>query len=202
MGSSGEVRSESSRSSLSTLVFAAAAGVYAWLLPLAPGYGDAAELGAAAQTLGVPHPTGFPLDVLLLRLAAFFPLGTISFRQNLLVACVSALCLALLAELVRTLGRRLGADAASARVGAVLGAVALGSWATFLGTGLSVEVYSTALALVLFGALEASRPRPRVAVLGALVGLSLAAHVSARIGLARSSRPGKEAADVQRASRR
>ncbi|NOY93156.1 MAG: DUF2723 domain-containing protein, partial [Deltaproteobacteria bacterium] len=184
MGSSLPVRLESPTRSFPAAVFVAAGCVYAWLVPLAPGFGDAAELGAAAQLLGVPHPTGFPLDVLLLRLGAYLPLGAISFRQNLLVALISASCVALLAELTRRVSRRLGADVASARVGGVLAAVALGSWATFLGTGLSVEVYSTALALVLLGALELSRARPRVVVIGALVGLSLAAHVSARVGLA------------------
>ena len=178
------MRSVLPRRSFPAILFVASGSVYAWLVPLAPGYGDAAEVGAAAQGLGVPHPTGFPLDVLLLRLGAYLPLGSISFRQNLVVGLISALCLATLAELSRRVARRLGADAASAAVGGVLSAVALGSWATFLGTGLSVEVYSTALALVLLAGLESSRTRPRLAVLAALIGLSLAAHVSARVGLA------------------
>ena len=38
---------------------------------------DAGELGGAAWTLGVAHPTGFPLDML-----ALLPLGSLAFRQS------------------------------------------------------------------------------------------------------------------------
>lgn len=49
----------------------------AYLRTLAPGlvFGDGPELAAAAYVLGIPHPTGYPLYMLLLRFLMFLPLG-------------------------------------------------------------------------------------------------------------------------------
>ena len=61
------------------------------------GFRDAGELGTAAFGLGVAHPTGFAVDLLLLRAASLLPLGNIAFRQNLCVALTAGLALGLLA---------------------------------------------------------------------------------------------------------
>lgn len=45
---------------------------------------DSGEMVAAAYTLGLPHPPGYPLFCLLGRLFSFVPVGTIAFRLNLL----------------------------------------------------------------------------------------------------------------------
>jgi hypothetical protein len=48
---------------------------------------DGGELATSAVTLGVPHPPGYPLYVLLGKIfAAFIPIGTVAFRLNLLSA--------------------------------------------------------------------------------------------------------------------
>lgn len=60
-----------------------------YLPTLAPGllYGDSAELQTLAQTLGLTHPTGYPVYVLIARLfVALVPLGSIAYRVNLLSA--------------------------------------------------------------------------------------------------------------------
>ena len=51
---------------------------------------DASEYITAAYTLGIPHPPGNPLFVLLGRVASLLPIGSIAYRVNLLAAVSSA----------------------------------------------------------------------------------------------------------------
>ncbi|HEV7992219.1 MAG TPA: DUF2723 domain-containing protein [Gemmatimonadaceae bacterium] len=51
---------------------------------------DASEYITAAYTLGIPHPPGNPLFVLLGRVASLLPLGNVAYRVNLLAAVSSA----------------------------------------------------------------------------------------------------------------
>ena len=106
-----------------------------YLLTLAPTvtFWDAGEFIAAAKTLGIPHPPGTPLFVMIAHVwAMLFPIGEYAFRTNLLSALLSALgagCFFLIAhESLRALipagseesGRilRLGGAAAAALLGA------------------------------------------------------------------------------------
>ena len=204
--------SRRARPGVSTGVIAACA----FAVVVSPGVGlhDAGELGTAAQVLGVPHPTGFPLDMLLLRAATYLPLGSLAFRQNLWIACVSAAALGLIAALgFEVWGRSRERDTPGrspviATWAGVACALAFGTWETFLGTGLFVEVYSTALALGLLGAWVFARQGVRAGpTLGLLVGLSTGAHVTAGLFLsplwlyclvrrARDGRPGARVAPV------
>ena len=52
---------------------------------------DASEYITAAYTLGIPHPPGNPLFVLLGRVASLLPIGGVAYRVNLLAAVCSAL---------------------------------------------------------------------------------------------------------------
>lgn len=63
-----------------------------YLTQLAPGltWGDGPELTAAASTLGIPHPPGYPLYTLLGKTALLLPFGAVCWRLHLL----SALCMA------------------------------------------------------------------------------------------------------------
>ena len=80
-----------------------------YLLTLAPGltvanYGtDGGDLIAAARTLGVPHPSGYPTYTLLAWLFTHLPVGVIAFRVNLL----SAICAATAVGLFFGTARRL-----------------------------------------------------------------------------------------------
>src|SRR5688572_25632332 len=51
---------------------------------------DASEYITAAYTLGIPHPPGNPLFVLLGRVASLVPIGDVAYRINLLAAMSSA----------------------------------------------------------------------------------------------------------------
>jgi hypothetical protein len=67
-----------------------------YLATLAPGLTDAnfgtdgGDLIAAARTLGVPHPSGYPTYTLLAWLFTHLPIGVIAYRVNLLSAVCAA----------------------------------------------------------------------------------------------------------------
>src|SRR5437764_6160045 len=91
---------------------------------------DSGDLLAASATLGIPHPTGYPLFVLLGRLATFIPIGSIAFRINLvaaLAAAVSVYALVRLAAALMPSSRRL-AGASCAAACALLYASSRGAW--------------------------------------------------------------------------
>jgi hypothetical protein len=56
---------------------------------------DGGDLTAAAYTLGIPHPTGYPLYVLLAKLFTFLPWGDIAHRVNLMSAFFAAVTIPL-----------------------------------------------------------------------------------------------------------
>ncbi|MEK7592118.1 MAG: DUF2723 domain-containing protein [Patescibacteria group bacterium] len=70
--------------------------VYFSTLPKSIGYGDAGLLAAAAATLGVPHPPGFPSYMILAHIFTLLPFGTMLFRLELLSVLSSLLLLLLL----------------------------------------------------------------------------------------------------------
>src|SRR5438445_4957639 len=71
---------------------AAVAVLLLYVVTLAPttAMWDASEYITAAYTLGIPHPPGNPLFVLLGRVASLLPFGGIAYRVNLLAAVSSA----------------------------------------------------------------------------------------------------------------
>jgi len=81
------------RSSLliSSAIFLASFALY--LSTLSPGiyFGDTGELIAMAHTLGIPHPTGFPLYILLLKLFTLLPAGNTAFASGIMSALFGAL---------------------------------------------------------------------------------------------------------------
>jgi hypothetical protein len=127
-------------------LFAAAALLLGWNAAPDAAFCDGGELGTAAFTLGVPHPTGFAFDMLAAKAAGLLPLGTLGWRQNLVSALFAAGALALLGLIADRIGRVAGVgDAGARRLGAWLAAAALGTWTTFLFSAHELEVYSSAL---------------------------------------------------------
>lgn len=87
--------------------------------------GDSGELSAAAVTLGIPHPSGYPLYVLLGKLfSVLIPVGSAAFRLSLM----SAFWAAAAVSLVFVIGRRLDLSRGASVFGALLVAFGPSFW--------------------------------------------------------------------------
>src|SRR5258706_5996690 len=72
--------------------------------------GDSGELVAAVYTLGIPHPSGYPLYVLLGKLwTLLVPIGSIAFRMSLFSAACASLACGIVYAVFRRQGLRLTA---------------------------------------------------------------------------------------------
>lgn len=76
---------------LALVVFALSLVVYASTLAPTVTLVDSGELILAARSLGVAHPPGFPLYVLLAHLATLAPMGNVAVRVNFASAIFAAL---------------------------------------------------------------------------------------------------------------
>ena len=158
-----------------------------YLLTLAPSVTaeDSGELISAAFTLGVAHPPGYPLFVLLAKLfLTVFPFGEVAWRVNVLTALLGGVAVSLLVFLARRLSASLPASVS-------LGLVA-GFTSIFWSQATAAEVYTLAavaflvvLHLLVLYLLEATPGR--LWILSYAFGLSLAAHPSLILMAPRSS---------------
>ncbi len=112
---------------------------------------DSGDLLAASATLGIPHPTGYPLFVLLGRLASLIPLGSIAFRINLVAALAGAAGVYFLTRYVAELTARDDASPRDATVAlvaaggaALLYAFSRGAWSQ----SVLAEVYTLNVAFL------------------------------------------------------
>ncbi len=136
--------------------------------------GDSGELTTAVYVLGIPHPSAYPLYVLLGKLWTIaLPAGSIAFRMSLF----SAACAAATVALLYTLARRLGMERPVALFVAGLLAVAPSFW----GEANIQRVYALG-ALCLVAALlaafawERDRTPRRLAAVAFLCGLGATNH--------------------------
>ncbi|MEA2519505.1 MAG: hypothetical protein QOF49_1585, partial [Chloroflexota bacterium] len=83
-----------SRASSTTLAAGAVAGlallVYLRTLLPGPSVGDWAEMQWIPARLAIPHPTGYPLYILLGKAFSLIPIGSLAFRAELLSAVAAA----------------------------------------------------------------------------------------------------------------
>ena len=112
-------------------------------------YGDAAEFQTIAYTLGLGHPTGYPIYVLLAKLFTFLPIGDIAYRVNLFSAFCAALTVGVVFLILRKLGARYSAG--------VYGSLALAFMPLFWKYATIAEVYMPSavwLAMILLFVLQ------------------------------------------------
>jgi hypothetical protein len=107
---------------------------------------DGGDLIAAARTLGVPHPTGYPTYTLLAWLFSHLPFGTIAYRVNLL----SAVCAAVAAGLFFRAAQIILPAGESRPLTPLLAALALAFSPLYWSQAVISEVYAL---LALFAAL-------------------------------------------------
>jgi tetratricopeptide (TPR) repeat protein len=82
------------------VVFIASLVLYTWTLAPTVTLVDSGELIVAARSLGVAHPPGFPLYVLLAHLATLVSIGNVAVRVNFASALFAALASAVVALVV------------------------------------------------------------------------------------------------------
>lgn len=170
----------------------AAALAAAYLRTLAPGVtwanrgADSGDLIAAAATLGVAHPSGYPTYLLLARAFQAIPLGDLAFRTTLLSAAAAILAALLVGRLVLLL---CGAAEWHTIAAACVAMLALGLAPLFWSQAIIAEVYS--LNSLCFAALLSfmldNRQRDtgayqRAPMQGLIAGLALGNHLT--VGLA------------------
>jgi 4-amino-4-deoxy-L-arabinose transferase-like glycosyltransferase len=107
---------------------------------------DGGDLVTAAWTLGVPHPTGYPVYTLLAWLFSRIPVGTVAYRVNLL----SAVCASATVSLLFCCARRLLPQAKRSTAVSAAAALSLGFSSLLWSQAVISEVYAL---LTLFGAL-------------------------------------------------
>src|SRR5262249_55620754 len=88
------------KTAYAVLVFAISLTVYCTTLAPTVVFVDSGELIVAARSLGVAHPPGFPLYVLLAHLATRLPFGSVAARVNFASALFAAFAIAALFLLV------------------------------------------------------------------------------------------------------
>jgi len=90
---------------LAALLCAFVLGVYGRTLCPTLYWGDCGELAAAAYTLGITHPTGYPVWTMLAKGWSFlFPFGTFIWRLNVLSALIGTAAVGSVFLGARTLG--------------------------------------------------------------------------------------------------
>jgi hypothetical protein len=127
---------------------AGAVALIAYVVTLLPGVGyggDTAKFQFLGRVLGIGHPTGYPVYLLLNWSFGQLPIGTLAYRINLLSAVLGAAATALFVPVLRRLG---------AGRYAPIGALWIGLSYTFWSQAIIAEVY-TLHALYLAAALGA-----------------------------------------------
>jgi len=148
-----------------------------YLLTMAPGaYSlDSAELATGAYTLGIVHPTGYPLYMLIAKGFTLLPWGSVAWRVNLL----SVVCGLLAVASVWRLGFLRSRQVWVALAGAMGLAFSIGYWRM----STVAEVYTLHIViltglLLLCNRWLATGRETYVIGMGLLFGLGLANHVS------------------------
>ncbi len=171
-----------------------------YVITLAPSvlFADAGEFQFVPYILGIAHPTGYPLYLLLgWAWSHVLPIGDVAYRMNLFSALWAALAVGLSYPLALRVVRRgaPGIDSLSARLAAVVAAATFAVSQTFWSQAIIAEVYSfnaffVALVLLLLfwledtPNLEPSAPGRisalawRSLALAAIFGLSLTHHLT------------------------
>jgi hypothetical protein len=163
------------------LVVAALGPVYLLTMSSAVGAADTFEFQVVAPQLGIAHPTGYPLYLLLGKLFSLLPVGTVAWRVNLASAVYAMLAAVVIFRLVRRLLRQ--------PLAALVGAVAWGLAPVVWSQAIIAEVYTlhaliVAVALWLMVALldgersSPNRSRRWGVALAFVIGLGLTNHLT------------------------
>lgn len=153
------------------------AGTYLLTLGRHVGRADTFEFQVTAPRLGIAHPTGYPLYLLLSKPFTWLPFGTVAARVNLATAFFGVLAVLLLFLLLWRLGGR--------RLPASLAALLFALSPTFWSQAVEAEVYTLhnlivgAALLLMIMLLQAAESEPRnLIALAFVLGLGLTNHLT------------------------
>ncbi len=143
---------------------------------LLPGvsFGDWAEMQSIPDELGLAHPTGYPLAILVGHAWSLLPIGSVAYRANLLSAVEVSLALAVAVLILGCLDVR---AAVAAPVALVLGANATVWEAATTARVDSLHLLLVALVLHRVLVWQETGRRRDLNVLGLLIGLAFANHM-------------------------
>ena len=165
------------RSGLAAVVTGALALVLygATLSPTISGW-DNAELVTAAHVLGIAHPTGYPIYLVLGRLFDLLPFGNTAVR----LALLSAVCAASASALIAWAAARITSSVVAGMLAGAIAAANLPLWSQATeGEVYALNALIVALAIAVF-VRWTFKPRPRDIVWLALIaGIGLAHHRTA-----------------------
>ncbi|NIN68223.1 MAG: DUF2723 domain-containing protein [Anaerolineae bacterium] len=109
-----KVRKEWTDRALLTFIFFLPVAMYVKTLLPTVGEHDTFEFQVLAYRLGIAHPTGYPLYILLGKLFSFLPVGNVAYRLNLSSALFAAGATVLVYATIHLLTRHRAASALSA----------------------------------------------------------------------------------------
>jgi len=163
------------------LLTAGAATLYLLTMGHTVGRADTFEFQVVVPQLGIAHPTGYPLYLLLSKTFTLLPVGTMAWRVNVASVVYGVVAVCLLYLVGERLGQRQGP--------AVLGAAAFALLPTFWSQAIEAEVYAlhalvvaAALFLIVVMLERDGGQSDRAPVLLALVlGLGLANHLTTAV---------------------
>jgi len=170
------------------ILFVVLAATY--MTTLAPGLSwandgvDGGDLITAAATGGIPHPTGYPLYILLARFFQFLPLGSLAFRTNLMSAIATVFAALLVYEIAIRAARE--HNGVPTWPGALAAGFAFGLSPLVWSQAVITEVYALQgllVALIIYAYIKpgaASLPKQKLldGWRGFLLGLATANHIT------------------------
>jgi uncharacterized membrane protein YozB (DUF420 family) len=126
---------------IAAAVFAAAMTLYVRTLATTLLLGDSGEFQVLYSTLGLAHPTGYPVLIPLAKLITLLvPVGDAAYRGNLVSAIFASLALALLYLLGRSLSGR--------RLAPLVGVTAMGLYRLFWWHAIMAEAMTPGTAMI------------------------------------------------------
>jgi hypothetical protein len=147
------------------------------------GGSDSGELVSAADALGIAHPTGYPLFVLLGHLATRVPFGDVAARVNAMNAVLGALAAGGIVLTVLALTDRRDGRPVVRVVAAALAALAVATSSLYWSQAIIAEVYILQAALSVLVLFVWARRGTHPAARGVAHGLALTNHLTAVIFL-------------------
>ena len=151
---------------------------------------DAGEQIAAAHFMGISHPTGTPIYLLLMKFwESVFPFGTIAWRMNLLNALLSASAIGILAQMIFRLSIAWGASKGRGKLLALCLSLTLAYSLTFWYESVAASSYVlhyffVILWLALMSRVLILKNDQDLKVVCLVTGLALANHILALVLLA------------------